>query len=183
MGAAQARKGGAGRPGSTDTEPPVEEVLPGIIFARGLRVFACACVLDVDRELARYVAWLLRAERRRIGTRRGTRLLIPFKQALFALAWLRDRSDVQRLGAGFGLSRSTAYRYPDEALRVLADQAPDLEEALDPAAARGYAHLILDGTAVATDRLTEPKISKKGREIDAWYSPERRTPSGASSRR
>ncbi|HWG25450.1 transposase family protein [Actinospica sp.] len=23
---------------------------------------------------------------------------------------------------------------------------------------------------IATDRLTEPKISKKGREIDAWYS-------------
>ncbi|HWG25451.1 hypothetical protein [Actinospica sp.] len=76
-------------------------------------MFAYACVLDVDRELVRYVARLLRAERRRIGTRRGTRLPTPFKQALFALAWLRDRSDVQRLGAGFGLSRSTAYRYPD----------------------------------------------------------------------
>jgi hypothetical protein len=63
-----------------------KEVLPGIIFARGLRVFAHACALDVDRELVRYVARLLRAERRRIGTRRGTRLLTPFKQALFALA-------------------------------------------------------------------------------------------------
>jgi hypothetical protein len=39
-------------------------------------MLAYACVLDVDRglvRLVRYVARLLRAERRRIGTRRGTR--------------------------------------------------------------------------------------------------------------
>jgi hypothetical protein len=51
---------------------------------------------------------------------------------------LRDRPDVQRLGAGYSLSRSTAHRYPDEARRVLTDQAPDIKEALDLAAARGY---------------------------------------------
>lgn len=44
--------------------------------------------------------------------------------------WLRDRRDVERLGAGFGLSRTTAYRYRDEVLEVLSDQAPDLQEAL-----------------------------------------------------
>jgi hypothetical protein len=92
-------------------------------------VFSYALTLDVDRETVWYVARLLSGERRRRGTRRGTRVLTPFKQALFGLAWLRDRCDVERLGAGFGLSRTTAYRYRDEVLEVLSDQAPDLQEA------------------------------------------------------
>jgi len=54
--------------------------------------------------------------------------------------------DRGHLGAGFGLSRTTAYRYRDEVLDVLADQAPDLQEALETAKARGCAYLILDGT-------------------------------------
>jgi hypothetical protein len=128
------------------------------------------CTLDVSRALVRYVAKLLSAERRRLGTRRGTRALTPFHQARFALAYLRDRVEIERLGAGFGLSRATAYRYIAEAVRVLSEQAPDLQEALERAAEDGLSHLILDGTIIECDRLSETKISKKGREIDAWYS-------------
>ena len=102
-------------------------------------MYSYALTLDVDRDTVWYVARLLAAERRRRGTRRGTRLLAAFRQALFGLAWLRDRCDVERLGAGFGLSRTTAYRYRDEVLEVLADQAPDLQEALDEARAVGCA--------------------------------------------
>ena len=36
---------------------------------------------------------------------------------------------------GFGLSRTTAYRYRDEVLEVLADQAPDLEQTIEAARA------------------------------------------------
>ncbi|MBR7835505.1 transposase [Actinospica durhamensis] len=129
------------------------------------------CVtLDVSVELVRFVARLLGAERRRVGTRRGTRVLTPFRQAVFGLARLRDRCDVERLGAGFGLSRATAYRYRDEFLWVLSDQAPDLQEAMERAKRSGVTHLILDGTVISCDRLEEVKISKKGREIDAWYA-------------
>jgi len=129
------------------------------------------CVtLDVPVELVRFLARLLGAERRRVGTRRDTRRLTPFKQAVFGLAWLRDRCDIERLGSGFGLSRATAYRYHEEVLRVLSDQAPDLQEALERAKRAGVAHLILDGTVISCDRLDEAKISKKGKEIDAWYS-------------
>jgi hypothetical protein len=128
------------------------------------------CTLDVSRELVLYVARLLAAERRRRGTRRGTRRLTPFHQARFALAWFRDRCDIERLGAGFGLSRATAYRYLDEALCVLSDQAPDLQEALERAVRDEVPYLILDGTIISCDRLAEPTISVKGREIDAWYS-------------
>ena len=127
-------------------------------------------MLDVPRELVWYLARLLKAERRRRGTRRGTRALTPFHQARFALAWFRDRVDVERLGAGFGLSRATAYRYLEEAIDVLSDQAPNLQDALEKAAAEGVAYLILDGKVIECDRLHEPTVSRKGREIDAWYS-------------
>jgi hypothetical protein len=101
-------------------------------------VFTCACALDVDREPGRYAARLPSAERRRIGTRRDTRLPTPFTQALLALARLRDRPDVQRLGAGYSLPRSTAHRYPDKTRRAPTDQTPNIKEALNLAAARGH---------------------------------------------
>ena len=45
-------------------------------------------MLDVPgRELVRFVSGLLAAHRRQIGTRKGTRRLTCYKQALFALAW------------------------------------------------------------------------------------------------
>ena len=128
------------------------------------------CTLDVSRELVWYLARLLAGERRKLGTRRGTRLLTPFHQARFALAWFRDDCDVERLGAGFGLSRATAYRYRDEAIRVLSDQAPELQEALERAKGEQIAYLILDGKVVESDRVAGTKISKKGKEIDTWYS-------------
>jgi hypothetical protein len=53
---------------------------------------------------------------------------------------------------------------------VLAAQAPDLCEALRRAVADELAYLILDGKVVASDRLHEKATSKKGQEIDRWYS-------------
>jgi hypothetical protein len=67
-------------------------------------VIAYRAMLDVPRELVAMVAALLRAERRARGTRKGTRLLSCFRQALFVLAWFRTQGDVQVVGAGFGLS-------------------------------------------------------------------------------
>jgi hypothetical protein len=127
-------------------------------------------MLDVPVQLVMFVSELLAAHRREIGTRRGTRKLTCGKQAVFALAWFRDRPDVARLGKGFGISQATAYRYLDEAITVLAARAPDLREALEKAKASGLAYLILDGKVVASDRLREKIVSKKGKEIDRWYS-------------
>src|SRR5215831_7956580 len=114
----------------------------------------------------------------RIGTagrapprdRHPGRALTCWKQAVFALAWFRDRPDIGRLGAGFGISRATAYRYKDEAIEVLAAKAPTLREALEKAAGQGLPYLILDGTLVSSDRCAGKKTSKKGKEIDKWYS-------------
>lgn len=126
--------------------------------------------LDVPVELVRYLAGLLRAERRRRGTRRGTRLVTCQKQAVFVLAWFRKKEDIALLGAGFGLSRATAYRYHAEGVEVLAAQAPDLTEALERVKDEGWAYVILDGTVVAGDRDAAPKTSKKGQAIDLWFS-------------
>ena len=129
------------------------------------------CVrLDVSEEQVAFVARLLRDERHRRGTRRGTRLLTCYKQAVFVLAWFRDNPDVERLGCGFGLSRATSYRYRDEGVAVLSAQAPDLHDALERARAEGVSHLILDGKTVECDRVRETTLSRKGRQIDAWYS-------------
>jgi hypothetical protein len=127
-------------------------------------------MLDVPRELVLFVAGLLRAERAVRGTRKGTRALSCYRQAVFVLAWLRDGSDVERLGRGFGLSRATAYRYRDEGVAVLERQAPDLHDALEQARARALSYLVLDGVVIDCDRVRESKLSRKGKEIDAWFS-------------
>ena len=88
-------------------------------------------MLDVPFQLAAFMSGLLAEHRREIGTRAGTRALTCWKQAVFALAWFRDRPDIRRLGVGFGISQATACRYKDEAIEVLAAKAPSLREALD----------------------------------------------------
>ena len=125
-------------------------------------------MLDVPGELARYVSGLLVQHRRQAGTRRGTRKLGCYRQALFALAWYRDKPDIARLGAGSGLSRATSYRYVAEVTGVLAARAPGLEEALERAVKEGTPYVILDGKIVACDRCHEKTVSRKGREIDLW---------------
>ena len=135
-------------------------------------------MLDVPFQLAAFVSGLLAEHRRELGTRAGTRALTCWKQAVFALAWFRDRPDIRRLGAGFGISQATAYRYKDEAVEVLAAKAPSLREALDRAAGQGLAYLILDGTLISADRCAGKKTSKKGKEIDAWYSGKAHEPAG-----
>jgi len=133
-------------------------------------LIAYRAMLDVPTELVRYLAGLLRAERRRRGTRKGTRAASCWRQAVFVLAWFRKMDDIELLGAGFGLSRATAYRYQAEGVDVLAAQAPDLAEALERVKDEGWAYVILDGTVVAGDRDAAPIVSKKGQVIDAWYS-------------
>jgi DDE superfamily endonuclease len=133
-------------------------------------VTAYSASLDLPRAMIWFVAGLLREHRRTLGTRKGTRILTTFRHAVFILAWMRDGGDIERLGAGFGLSRATAYRRHREALDVLTEQAPTLAEVLAQAVYDGLPYLILDGTLVPIDRITETKTSVKGKEIDAWYS-------------
>jgi hypothetical protein len=133
-------------------------------------VITYSATLDVPRDLIRYVSKLLQAERRDLGTRKGVRLLSCWRQAIFVLAWFRKKEDIPLLGASFGLSRATAYRYHAEGIKVLAAQAPDIHEALDRVIDEGWAYVILDGTIIPTDRDHAPTVSTKGKVIDLWFS-------------
>ena len=62
------------------------------------------------------------------------------------------------IGKGLGISQPTAYRCLDEAIEVLAAQAPDLHDALARGLTEAWSHVILDGKVVETDRLRVKKI-------------------------
>jgi hypothetical protein len=133
-------------------------------------VIAYRAMLDVPRELVGKIAGLLRRERRRRGTRRNTRVLSCWRQALLGLVWFRKNEEMTALAAGFGISRATGYRYRDEVVTVLSAQAPDLHEALQRVADEGWSHVILDGKVFRTDRCAETTTSAKGTPIHSWYS-------------
>jgi hypothetical protein len=94
--------------------------------------------------------------------------LLPPGRAGFAV--VPTEADVTALGRDHGISWATAYRYVDEVISVLADQAPDLHEALGRAKKQGLANVILDGKIFSTDRCGEKTTSVKGKQIDLWYS-------------
>jgi hypothetical protein len=121
--------------------------------------------LDVPGKLVLFVSRLLARHREEIGTRKGARSLGCYRQALFGLAWYQDKPDIPRLGAGFGLSRATSYRYVAEVTTVVAAEAPGLEEALKRAVKDRAPYVILDGKIVSSDRCHEKTVSRKGREI------------------
>ena len=133
-------------------------------------MIAYPAMLDVSRDLIRFVAHLLRMEREARGTRKGTRALTCWVQAVFAIAWFRDRPNLARHGRAFGISQATAYRYLHEVIDVLTDRAPDLHQALRRAAEEGVPHLIMDGKVFDTGRCRIKTTSVKGEPIDAWFS-------------
>jgi hypothetical protein len=141
-------------------------------------VIACRAMLDGPRELAGEVGKLLRAERRARGTRTGSRALTCWNEASLVLAWFRNQGDVAPGGAGFGVSRATAYRYRDEVITVLAEQTPDLHDALEQVATQGWSHVVLDGKVFRTDRCAEITLSAEGEPINAWYSGKHHAPGG-----
>ncbi|MGW7601528.1 hypothetical protein [Streptomyces antimycoticus] len=102
-------------------------------------------MLDVPRHVVEYLARLLAAHRRRMGTPRGSRALGPLRQAVLVLRWFRERDCVHCLARDVGISRATGYRYLHEGVDVLADQAPDLR-LLTRCQKEGMTHVVLDGT-------------------------------------
>ena len=141
-------------------------------------MIAYRAMLDVPRELVGKIAGLLRRERRRRGTRRNTRVLSCWRQALLGLVWFRKNEEMTALAAGFGISRATGYRYRDEVVTVVSAQAPDLHEALERVAEQGWSHVVLDGTVIRTDRCAETTTSVREETINAWYSGKHRAPGG-----
>ncbi len=128
--------------------------------------------LDVPRDTVVFLARLLTAHRRAVSTRRGRRALTPFAQAVMALRWFRDRARVTALAHDHRISSATVYRYLHEAITILAAQAPDLREELVAAKTTGAEVVLLDGTLVDTDRVTDATGP------DRWYSGEHKRHGG-----
>ena len=97
---------------------------------------------------------------------------------MLGLRWFRERTSPDALARDHGISRATAYRYLDEVIAVLADEAPELREALERAKDGGFSHVILDGKIVPADRCKEKTISVKDEVTGLWYSGKAHTHGG-----
>jgi hypothetical protein len=124
-------------------------------------------VLDVSEDTVLFLSRLLHAERQRCGTRKGTRVLSTYKQAVLVLRWFLDDTRMSALARDNGIGLSTAYDYRDEGIKVLAARRPSLSGALLAAKAAGHAFVIVDGTLIHTDRVSTPGPTKG---VDLWWS-------------
>lgn len=124
-------------------------------------------VLPVDRAAAEWLSRRLAAHRRAIGTRKGTRRLTPWVQAIYTLRFLIDGSRIKQLAVDNALPKSTAYEYLWEGLEVLAACAPTLHDAIDAARTAGDAHIGLDGTLIPTNRV---RVEGPTEGCDLFYS-------------
>ncbi|SRR6266536_3794885 len=121
--------------------------------------------LPVSEDTVVFVSALLHAERRRLGTRAGTRSLGCYRQAILVLRWLLDGTRIIQLAIDNEVSRSTGYAYLHEGLTVIADQAPGLSSVLLAAKMAGYAHVNIDGTLIETDRVPHSGPDPRGRSL------------------
>jgi hypothetical protein len=105
---------------------------------------------------------LARLIRRHRDQRRSRwRRLDPGRQALLALAHLRNGDTYTRLACGFEIGVSTAWRYVREAVDLLAATADDLNTAMTRI--RSLAYAILDGTLIPIDRVADQKPYYSGK--------------------
>lgn len=123
--------------------------------------------LPVREQTVLEISSLLHGERRRRGTRAGSRVLSCYQQAVLVIRWLLDGTRVAQLANDNHIGRSTCYEYLHEALDVLAAHAPGLHSALLAAKAAGYDYVIIDGTLIATDRCRTPGPTVG---VDLWWS-------------
>ena len=123
-------------------------------------------ILEIGWETVEHLARLLAAHRARIGTRKGTRSLGPFKQAVLVIRWFLDGTRVRQLRADNGIGKPAAYAYPQEGIDVPAACAPDLQTVIEQAKQAGFTHLNLDGTLIRTDRVKT--AGPNG--ADLWWS-------------
>ena len=124
-------------------------------------------VLDVSEDSVLFLSGLLHAERVRVGTRKDSRALSTYKQAVLVLRWLFDDTRMIRLARDNDISVSTAYDYRDEAITVLAAGKPSLHGALLAAKAAGHTHVVVAGTLIYTDRNHTPGPTPG---VDLWWS-------------
>jgi hypothetical protein len=81
------------------------------------------------------------------------------------------------LAAGFAVGTTTAWRYVEETVALLAARAPRLRDALRAARKAGHAFVVIDGTLIPIDRVAADrpfysgKHKKHGMNLQVIASP------------
>ena len=105
------------------------------------------------------------------------RKLSAGRQALLVLAYLRKGETFTEVAAGFEVGTTTAWRYVNETVALLAARAPKLRQAVRAATKAGYAYVVLDGTLIPVDRVAADrpfysgKHKKHGMNLQVIASP------------
>jgi phospholipid N-methyltransferase len=107
--------------------------------------------LPLSHQTLTFVSGLVRTHCRQIGS--VWRALDPGQQALLVLVYLRKGEPFAEVGAGFGVSTTTCWRYVNETLELLAKWAPKLREALRQVKRQEMAYVVIDGTLIPIDRI------------------------------
>jgi hypothetical protein len=132
--------------------------------------------LPLSCKTLNYAAGIIRRHRKSIGSR--WRKLNPGRQALLVLAYLRKGETFAELAAGFAVGITTAWRYVEEVVTLLAARAPKLRQAVRDANTAGYAFVVLDGTLIPIDRVAADrpfysgKHKKHGMNLQVIASPD-----------
>jgi hypothetical protein len=122
-------------------------------------VLSYPAAIPLSTRTLNHLAGLIRQHRGQLRTR--WRRLDPGRQALLALAHLRNGDTYTRLACGFEIGISTAWRYVREAVDLLAATADDLDTAM--ARIRALAYAVLDGTLIPIDRVADQKPYYSGK--------------------
>src|SRR3954463_5556082 len=80
--------------------------------------------LPLSQQSLTFASGLVRAHRRQSGS--VWRKLDPGQQALLVLVYLRKGETFAEVGAGFGVSTTTCWRYVEEVVALLSERSPKL---------------------------------------------------------
>ena len=144
-------------------KPPVDEAVDqnDLHHHQGLPCFSTVPRCRCPRKTLTFVAGIIRRHRASIGSL--WRKLNPGQQALLVLAYLRKGETFAELAAGFGVGTTTAWRYVNETVALLAARAPKLRKAVRDAKKAGYAYVVLDGTLIPIDRVAADRPFYSGK--------------------
>jgi DDE superfamily endonuclease/Helix-turn-helix of DDE superfamily endonuclease len=84
-------------------------------------------------------------------------------EALLVLVYLRKGDTFAGVAAGFGVGTSTAWRYVNETVALLAARSPKLRKAVRDAKKAGHAYVVVDGTLIPVDRVAADRPFYSGK--------------------
>ena len=117
--------------------------------------------LTLSSRTLTFVSGIIRRHRACIGS--CWRKLNPGQQALLVLAYLRKGETFAELAAGFAVGTTTAWRYVNETVALLAARAPTLRTAIRDAKKAGHAYVVVDGTLIPVDRVAADRPFYSGK--------------------